>query len=260
MIFSHRSASGPVFLASLLVALSVACPAAIRVGAQEKVSVTLHEPVIAPLVLWNDSSAAVEVDVGQSSEVSYRMAITRPNGARVAAGKPLWAQGPDVLAGMKKATIATGQSYTRSLLLNEWASFDEAGTYSVLILLPGVDGAASFDVETRPRDESRLRSASERLAKDRRERRWEGDVDPARALSFVADDVAVPYLVEIASAGGFGSGVGVEGLVRIGDLQAVSALASFPHGKGRLILLLGSTSREPVEAAIRDALARSSPN
>jgi hypothetical protein len=79
-------------------------------------------------------------------------------------------------------------------------------------------------------------------------------------LSFVADDVAIPYLVEIASAGGFGSGVGVEGLVRIGDLQAVSALASFPHGKGRLILLLGSTSREPVEAAIRDALARSSPS
>lgn len=259
-ISSHRSANRAVFLASLLAALPLACQAAIRVGAEEKVSVTLHEPVIAPLVLWNDSSAPVEVNVGQSSEESYRITITRPNGERVTAGKPLWAQGPSALAGVKKATVAPGQSYTRSLLLNEWATFDRPGIYGVLITLPGAAGVASFEVEILPRDESRLRDTCERLDKDRRERHSEGDIDPMRALSFVADDVAIPYLVEIASTEYFGTVLGIEGLVRVGDLQAVSALASFPQGRAGLMLLLGSSSSEPVKAAARDALARSSPN
>jgi hypothetical protein len=186
---------------------------------------------------------------------SYRVTVTRPNGEQVIAEKPLWAQGPEVLTWGKKAKLAPGQSYTRSLLLNEWATFDEVGAYSVLISLPGVDGVASFEVDVSARDQSRLHSLCELLAKGEREPRWDEDQVPERVLSFVTDDVAIPYLLKIASSADFASGLGMEGLVRIGDLKAVSALASFPRGNAGLTLLLGSTSSEPVRAAIKEILA-----
>lgn len=216
---------------------------------------TLHEPVIAPLVLWNVSPAAAETDVGQSSEESYRITVTRPDGELVAAAKPLWAQGPDVLAGVKSAEIAPGQSYTRSVLLNEWFSFDATGRYEVSVAVHGVDGVATFEVEVSPKDDDRLRSLCERLASGERAPRWGGDQVPERVLSFVADEVAIPYLVKMASADGFTSGLGEEGLVRIGDLPAVSALASLPQGRGWLLLLIESTNSEPVKQAITGILA-----
>jgi hypothetical protein len=251
----HLSTDRAVLLAALLAALPPACHAGIQMGAQPTVSVTLHEPVIAPLVLWNASPTAAEIEVGQDSERSYRITVTRPNGELVTAGKPLWAEGAEVLSWTKTTKIAPGQSCTRSVLLNEWFPFDEAGRYEVSVAVRGVDGVASFEVDVSPRDEDRLRSLCERLASGDRAPRWDGDQMPERVLSFVADDVAIPYLVKMASADGFTSGLGVEGLVRIGDLPAVSALASFPLGRGGLLRLLGSTSSEPVRQAITEILA-----
>ncbi len=85
-------------LDALLVPLPLACHAGVQIGSQPPVFGTLHEPVIASLVLWNFSLDVVEIDAGQSSEESYRVTITRPNGERVTAGKPLWAQGVEVLS------------------------------------------------------------------------------------------------------------------------------------------------------------------
>jgi hypothetical protein len=216
MIFPYWSAYRRHWLAGLLAAFPLACNAGIQVGAQSKVSVTLHEPVIAELVLWNSSPAAVEINVGQASEKSYRFTVTRPNGEQVVAGKPLWAQGAEALTWMRTAKIEPAQSYARSLLLNEWFPFDGEGRYEVSVAVPGVDGVASFEIDVLPRDENRLRGVCERLAKDESEQRWAGDLSPARVLSFVADDVAIPYLARIASTADLGSGVGVEGLARIG--------------------------------------------
>jgi hypothetical protein len=252
------TANPPLWIAGALVALPLACNAGMQVGAQSKVSVTLHEPVIAQLVLWNASPAAAEIDVGQWGEKSYRITVTRPNGEQVVAGKPLWAHGAEALTRLRTVKVEPAQSYTRSLLLNEWFAFDGVSPYEVSIAVPGVDGVASFEVDVLPRDENRLRGFCERLAKDETEQRWTGDLSPARVLSFVADDIAIPYLVKIGSAADLGSGMGVEGLVRIGDLQAVSALASFPQGNRGLLQLLGSTGSEPVRAAIKEILAGAS--
>ncbi len=95
---------------------------------------------------------------------------------------------------MRPAKIAPRQSYTRSLFLSEWVTFDQVGAYGVQISLSGADGVASFDVDVAPRDENRLRSLCGLLATRESEPRWDGDQDPARVLSFVSDDVAIPRL------------------------------------------------------------------
>jgi hypothetical protein len=144
MILPSWSANRRLWLAGLLAVLPLACNAGIRLGAQPKVSVTLHEPVVAQLILWNSSPAAAEIDVGQAKEKSYRLTVTRSNGEQVVAGKPLWAQGAEALTWMRTAKVEPAQSYTRSLLLNEWFAFDGVGRYEVSVAVPGVDGVASF--------------------------------------------------------------------------------------------------------------------
>jgi len=237
----------------LAAVLALTCRAGVQVGAQPAISLTLHEPVIAPLVLWNTSAVPVEIQTGSASELSYRITITRSNGEIVKAGVPLWAQVPDFLSGIGKAQIAPGQSYTRSLLLNEWLPFDEPGRYQITVALPAAEGLASFEVDIAPRDPDRLRSVCERLATDASDPLSAGRFSSARALSLVADDVAIPYLRSVAAAGV--SDVSVEGLIRLGDLQAVSALASLPQGRYGLARLLELTSSEPVKQAIRAILA-----
>jgi hypothetical protein len=259
-----RLQAGPsIWLIALIATLPLACHAGIQVGAQPTLSVTLHEPVIAPLVLWNVSPAAVEIETGQGSELSYGVTVTRPNGGVVKPGGPLWAQAPDTMTAMQPTRIGPSQSYTRPLLLNEWFPFDEVGRYAVSVALPGVEGAAYFEVDVSPRDETRLVSTCARLTADASKSLSDNQLFAARALSPIADDVAIPYLVRIASIIDLGSGGGVDGLVRIGDLQAVSALASLLRqgdpfvrrkSEAALVRLRGATLSEPVRQAIAAAL------
>ncbi len=248
---------------ALIVTLPLTCEAGVQVGAQAKVSLTLHEPVIADVVLWNVTPDAVEIRTGQASEESYRVTITRPNGELVTAGKPLWAQAPDTMTEVQMAKIGPAQSYSRPVLLNEWFPFDEVGRYDVSVALPGVEGVAYFEVEVSPRDEDRLRSTCERLAADASQRGAANRLFAARALGFVSDDLAIPYLARVASAATTGSGLAVEGLRRIGDLNAVSALALLTHqgdaetqrqSRSALAWLRGSTKSESVKQAITAVL------
>ncbi len=230
------------------------CAAGLQEGIPADVEVTLHEPVIAELIFSNVAGLEVVVDTGQNRERDYDIAIMRPNGETVKPGMPYWATQAEALARIHMAHIQPGQSFKRPVLLNQWFPFDEVGRYHVAINVPGVEGTADFWVNIAARDEARLRALCESLIKDAASpdasRRW----DAALTLSFVSDDLAIPYLTQLPS---------MEGLARIDDTQAVSALASLLHHPDELIrgqarsylgIMLRKSGNDQVKRAITSAL------
>lgn len=235
-----QQASRSAWFAVLLAALPVTFGAGVQMGAQPGLSSTLHEPVIAELILWNTTPDVAEIETGQAGEVSYRVTVTRPNGELVTAGRPRWSQAPETIAELQMTRIGPAQSYTRPLLLNEWFPFDEVDRYEVSVARPGVEGVAYFEVDVSPRDEGRLRSTCARLAADAGQPVSPDLLFAARALSFVSDDLAIPYLARVVSAATASSGLAMEGLLRIGDLQPHRGDPTQRESEGGMLRPLGS--------------------
>lgn len=240
---------------------AAACSAGLQEGIPADVGVTLHEPVIAELIFSNLAGPEIVVDTGQSSETGYDITITRPNGEPVKAGLPYWATFPDTISEVWLTHIQPGQSFKRPVLLNQWFPFEEIGRYHVAINVPVVEDAANFWVNIGVRDEARLRAVCETLIKDAISLQSPRRLEAARTLSFVSDDLAIPYLVQAAS--GASAYLALEGLARIDDAQAVSALALLLHDNDELIrtqargylgIMLLKSGKDEVRRAVTSAL------
>jgi hypothetical protein len=246
----------------LMLAAVEAYAAGLQARIPTDVEVTLHEPVIADLIFSN-AGPSVDVDTGQNGERGFVIAIVRPNGELVKAGLPYWATQAEALVEIDMTHIRPGQSFKRPVLLNQWFPFNEVGRYHVTVSVPGVEGTADFRVNIAARDETRLRAVCETLLKDATSFESPRRFEAARTLGFVADDLAIPYMARLASATNGSSGLGLEGLVRIGDTQAVSALASLLHNNddairrqasGYLGIMLMKSGDDRVKRAITSAL------
>jgi hypothetical protein len=109
-------------------------------------------------------------------------------------------------------------------MLDEWVSFAAPGSYGVEIKLPEIARAETVEISVLPRDTDRLKKVCEELARGALEAPLQRDAYVfARALTFVVDDEAVPYLKKIAQNEDL-AGTAVKGLERIADLKAVAAL------------------------------------
>lgn len=253
-----------LFGAFLMFAAAGACAAGLQEGIPADVDVALHEPVIAELIFSNVAGSAVDINTGQSSERGYDIAITRPNGEPVKAGLPYWATFPDTISGYQVTHIQPGQSFKRPVLLNQWFPFDEVGRHHVAINVPGVEGTADFWVSVSARNEARLRGVCDSLIKDATSLESPHRFEAALALSFISDDVAIPYLTaQVAPNATPLYGSALEGLARIGDAQAVSALASLLHhsdevirrqARGYLGIMLIKSGNDQLRRAITSAL------
>jgi len=226
------------FCSSLLVAASAMSPSCagqspIRIQYELKDStLTLGEPVILVFSVRNDSDRAKSIDLGVDKTQFLAFSVTTPDGQVLRGGPPL----PEGLHTLGTMTIAAGGTYKQELLLNQWFEFKSPGRYFLEAKLnaPGFPPSEALpaqgrwtQLEIKARDINRLTKVCAELAARTEEARSVTDAqDPALALSYVRDPVAVPYLARVLSSHALSYQLAVAGLERIGNDAAIETLLS----------------------------------
>jgi hypothetical protein len=195
-------------------------------------SVGLHEPIFADLTIFNRRHNEVEVDLGLNGKANLELTITTPAGN--VETRKLSSEG---FGGAGAFVLAPGGTFKKTLVLNEWYNFPEPGTYRITMTLvdgssaAGTDRASTnFSVQIGQRNPARLRDIATGLADKAiigatyAERR-----EPANALSFIDDPVAVDSLVRVLHRGSLVEHFAVNGLGRIGTPKAIAALVAAAH-------------------------------
>jgi len=198
--------------------------------------VSLHEPVYLQLSVRNELSESVHFDLGPQGKQTFEFAVIAPNGSVVRTAPPelgAYVMGrPD-----DRPTLAPGDTFAKTMVLNEWYPFPAPGSYVVRAKLTApvlTESGATLELpppqeiplQVKPRDPERLRVVCEELSKKVLGGHAEEAKNAAFALSYVDDPIAVPYLGRVLKHGFFGLDHAIAGLVRIGTSEAVQALTS----------------------------------
>ncbi len=196
----------------------------------ERARVTLGEPVLLNLQIVNQLSQQLEIDLGADSQEHVQVVIEDPHGKR--ATRP--AKPPKegiVFSG--KVRLAPGETYSQTLVLNEWYNFLETGRYRILVrlgaplhstqaVIPTDDFTVEIEITAKDRD--RLAAACRSLlTRVQQAPSVASAQQSANALSYVDDPIVVPFLEEVLSDWRV-VGTAISGLQRIRSPEAVAAL------------------------------------
>jgi hypothetical protein len=202
-----------------------------RLGAE---TVTLHEPVYLYFELRNNAPGTLTMDLGSDRKGSFEVSFTGPSGTQ---GKLLRLT-KNGLSAPRRISVNPGGTFNETLLLNEWIDFANPGNYQIEVRLSSNTSAPSGanvgnfqgQVEILQANPRRLKKVCESLTQQVETAPGvEEAEDPASALSFITDPIAVPYLERVLHAPGPGALVGdfaVRGLAKIGNDEAIQALVS----------------------------------
>lgn len=207
---------------------------AVAITCEGPSEVVMKQAVIATLELENRSSEPVVVDLGFNGKGNLSVSVVTPTRGLVRAPR---LQAPDFHSG-GTVTLKPQERFSQSILLNEWVQFDAVGDYEVQIAIDGrmftsagkpVEAVKerTCSVKVRPRDEQALRAACGELAREALTAEGFPDRDAAaRALGYVQDPVAVPYLEDVLRRADSPSlaNIAVDSLVRNGSAEARAAL------------------------------------
>src|ERR1700709_1839683 len=91
---------------------------------------SLHEPIQAVLEVLNGLDQPVHLDLGGNHKKDLTVTITRPDGKKIMGQLR---QPFDNLTEIGRIDLGPQKSYSETLVLNEWESFDSVGTYVVEI-------------------------------------------------------------------------------------------------------------------------------
>jgi hypothetical protein len=196
--------------------------------------VTMHEPVIVSVAVFNESRQPVTVRLGRDRKESFSLAIEWPDGSMHKRPETPIREGA---FDPGNVSVAPGQRLLHRLLLNEWASFPAPGEYKLEVRLltpielssgaktPSAPYRTSFNVL--PRDESKLKAACERLVEqiESTDRVREAN-DAAAALAYIDDPIVVPYLERALRSGRYVEHPVIDGLARVGNEEAVQILTA----------------------------------
>jgi hypothetical protein len=170
----------------------------------------------------------VSFDFGKNNTSMLALDVLQPDGQALRDRRANQA-GLGVLG---EHSLNSGADYKQTLILNEWLDFNQIGVYQIRLLLEtrfvGAGGAIlstpeplNLEVEIAPRNETNLRETCARLAAGAT---GGSDVESRRhavhALTYVRDDVAVPYLASILENTDRFDWEVIRALERIGTLEA----------------------------------------
>lgn len=185
--------------------------------------ISLHEPVFIDCTLSNSSATAIQLDLGPGRVEAFRVTIAALADASV---NELRRTCPG-FAASGEIEIAPLAEHQESLLLQEWYRFASAGRYRITIAVLLEDariGCAPFFIDVLPRDADRLRASCEALAARAVSGGVTADaIGAARALAYVADPIAVPFLERLFAGDSVIRRQAIEGLGRAGN-EAARAL------------------------------------
>lgn len=194
-------------------------------------SVGLNEPLLVDLTVSSRSAEVVGVDLGLNGKANIELTIWEPTGGVVT--RTLGLEG---FGASGKHSLNPGGTFVEKLLLNEWYEFAQTGTYRIKMTLLNDDlvtsGTAAlpqpsteFSLQIGPHDPTGLEVVSQELA-DRAigGERLEERIEAANALSYIRDPLAVDSLVRVLWQGSLVAHYAVDGLRRIGSVEALAAL------------------------------------
>jgi len=200
----------------------------------KKTMFTLHEPIIIFVEIRNNLVEPINVDLGRDRKQNFLFFVTTPNGDRV--------QLPEIRkSGFSRSGVVNlnaAESYRQPLLLNEWREFDKTGRYQIEVSMTGSirvekseqpEGrlASRFSIEILPLNQPELKNVCADLeGVIESSQSYEEAAQAASALSYVEDEIAIPYLRRALLATKLVEPFAVQGLERIGTFEAVRALAS----------------------------------
>lgn len=215
----------------------------------EKGTVALHEPVLVRLRADNGSDRPMRLDLGFDRVGNLRFVIAGPGEERIHVV-------PHLHPGLVRfglVTVDPGKSYTQDILLSALYTFSAEGSYAIQVSLtpssplakqnwPGAYKPKQMSLRVLPRNPSQLRRVCADLVEKIMSENAGSVLESAKALSYVNDLVAVPYLERAAMHGSFNPVVrpiAIDGLARI----------SLTWGKKRVLSFL--TQKDPrIEAEI----------
>ena len=220
--------------------------------------VTLHEPVIFNVMFANNSSEPVIVDLGANLKETFAFTIGKPNGMKVKTPQKV----PEGSALLGRVPLHSGETYSEKLLLNEWFDFDAAGKYEISVRLAkphitpkGIDVADIYNAPEfqttlyiEPRDPTRLNEVCANLESQITNASSVAEAqEPAEALSYVTDPIAIPYLQAVINSGQMVQASAIVGLERIGGEEAIQALRTASQSKNRDAAFLATRALERLE-------------
>jgi hypothetical protein len=194
-------------------------------------SYTLGEPVRARLVVTNRMNTPVQLELGRDRKENFEFVLIRPDGERTTSSALPEREGMFELG---KISVAAGGRFDQMLLLNEWTTFTELGTYVVEAKLtapvrtdagPVAVPALRQAFAIAARDEVSLVQACERLVQElERAHSVREARDAAFALVAIQDPLTVPYLERALGSKKYVEAIALNGLAAIADASAVRVL------------------------------------
>lgn len=192
----------------------------------------LHEPVMVNFAVHNGLSRLTKVNLGHNFKENFVITVKSPKG-RIINATQVSNRSPDGGAGLIGIlSVRPGETYKQSLLLNEWSDFNMPGRYEVEVKLvnPGQEVSVignKMTFEIGPGDANKLTQVCDSLLENVvGATSYQRAADATRALSYVQDPVAVPYLERALRSGHLVEQIAIEGLERIGNTKAVQTLIS----------------------------------
>jgi hypothetical protein len=171
-----------------------------------------------------------------------------------------------LIAGAGDMTIEPGQSFTQGLCLNEWFQFSATGKCVVEVELDKPiqkEGGQSTVVRSRlslevtPRNAERLKEVCDVFIKQvLNSTSFEEASTAAIFLSYVTDEVAVPYLAQALTLNKMVETFAIDGLERIGNEEAVSLLISTLNMRDALAPPLAKQSLQKIESESTDPILK----
>jgi hypothetical protein len=199
--------------------------------AMEFPSFTLSQPVRAQLTIVNRTNAPAKLSLGRDRKENFSFLLTRPDGSKSKLPPLPKREG---LYDLGRVTLESGHKFEQKLLLNEWTTFKDEGTYVLEVTLTtpieSESGAVHvptfrkvFDVTAR--DDVKLHQVCEQLAgqielsRSVREAR-----ESASALAAIRDPLAVPYLERALASKKYVEIIAVDALANIANAGAIQVL------------------------------------
>jgi len=234
---------------------------------------SLHEPVVVRFEVTNHLAEPVTIDLGHNGLGAFKFTVIQPDKTVVSNPTNPTEEG---LAWSGKNRLEAEQTYTRSLVLNQWFEFSKPGLYQVEVRLDApvrmttgaVDvphGASRFTFYIEPRNETRLRQVCASLLEKigQRGNDYNATLEAAIPLSYVNDPVAVEYLDQAVDVNPLSYYVVVQGLGRIRTEAAVHVLikhlSSVENGTDwprQAMLVLQEVEKTIVDKSLRQEIER----
>jgi hypothetical protein len=197
----------------------------------EERTVSMGEPVNIEFTARNNARAPMALDLGLNRQGAFRFDIGAPDGTVAHVSAPALSGGSETLARVNLVSVARGETYKQVVRLSQWYSFPLPGTYVVTAHFRGersdvtVDGA--FTMEITAPNANRLLVKCEQLVTKALESTDAGAIDAAIDLSLIRDPIAVHYLERMLAAQPPARAAAIDGLERIGTLEATESLVNF---------------------------------